>query len=175
VNLNYVKELTNVDSEVFYDTTPEYERKPYLGILLNANGNEYLAPLTSPKKKHKRWSNVTRTNYLVYEMIDISETKIDDIFVQITGTTIVKKILAVLEIKKMIPVKIGLYSKIDFSAVTDSSYKDLLQKEYKFCKNIINGIVDRANDVYKEQISTGIVKEFHCNYLLLESICKVYL
>ena len=65
----------------------------------------------------------------------------------------VKHILSVIDIKKMIPIVDGLYSRVninDDNSDTDeiSKYKDLLNKEYVFILKIIDEIIDKANKLY---------------------------
>lgn len=122
ISFEYLKKLYEVDTEVFFDKSNNYEMKPYLGVLVNNKGMEYVIPLTSAKNKHRGWHNVTDTNYLIYEYVDKSAIKKNDIFV-FQNKTRVKRILAVLEIKKMIPVKQGLYEKINIDSIQDKAYK----------------------------------------------------
>lgn len=79
-----------------------------------------------------------------------------------------------LEIKKMIPVKDGLYHKVDFSLVSDLSYRDLLEKEYAFCKPLLPEIVKKAQTIYNKQKNSGVVEALHCNFSLLEEVCDNY-
>ncbi len=65
----------------------------------------------------------------------------------------VKHILSVIDIKKMIPIVDGLYSRVninDDNSDTDEirKYKDLLNKEYVFILKIIDEIIDKANKLY---------------------------
>ena len=65
----------------------------------------------------------------------------------------VKHILSVKDIKKMIPIVDGLYSRVninDDNSDTDEirKYKDLLNKEYVFILKIIDEIIDKANKLY---------------------------
>ncbi|MBR5509353.1 MAG: type III toxin-antitoxin system ToxN/AbiQ family toxin [Lachnospiraceae bacterium] len=175
VDLKYVKELYRHDREVFYDeSTEDYGSKPYVGILVHTEGYRYFVPLTSAKKKHLNWKNVSRDNYLIYEMTAKEDMNSRHIFKEIQGTDIVKHILAVLEIKKMIPVKPGLYHKMDFSQIGDERYKTLLLKEYEFLKPLAEGIQCKAEKIYKDQKVTGVIHPFYCNFSLLESICDTY-
>ena len=48
----------------------------------------------------------------------------------------------------MIPVPEGLYSKVDFSVLIDTKYRDLLEKEYRFYQKIQNGILSKASQIY---------------------------
>ena len=64
-----------------------------------------------------------------------------------------KHILSVIDIKKMIPIVDGLYSRVninDDNSDTDEirKYKDLLNKEYVFILKIIDEIIDKANKLY---------------------------
>lgn len=174
IDNDYVKELYSNDSEVFYDNTPNYKNKPYIGILVSSDDYKYFIPLTSAKLKHKKWKNVSKTNYIIFEMVDKSDIRENDIYCEFEHTDTVKKLLAVLEIKKMIPVKDGLYEKIDFSKITDSAYKDLLEKEYFFCKPLLPKITEKAQRLYNEQKRTRKIQDMHCNFSLLERICDNY-
>ncbi|MFW6307480.1 MAG: type III toxin-antitoxin system ToxN/AbiQ family toxin, partial [Campylobacterales bacterium] len=121
--------------------------------------------------------NVSSEAYLIYEMIDISELSDKDIYVCLQENNgRVKKILSILDIKKMIPVKNGVYEKLDMDSIKtqDSKYFDLLLKEYRFLTNKKAGIINKANKIYTEQIRSGNVKKFHCNFKQLEEACKNY-
>ena len=107
-------------------------------------------------------------------MIKKSQVRKNDIYCEFEKTDVVKKILAVLEIKKMIPVKKGLYQKIDFSDIQDLPYRILLEKEYQFCKPLLPEIVLKAQNLYNHQKHTGIVADMHCNFSLLEKVCDLY-
>lgn len=68
VDNSYIKKLYDIDSEVFYEQV-NYDTKPYVGIIIQNDIYDYFIPLTSAKEKHKNWSNVTKTNYIIYEMV----------------------------------------------------------------------------------------------------------
>ena len=74
---DYLEALHNVDSEIFYSIDTDYSKKPHLGILTTCNGRKYVIPLTSAKRKHASWRDVTTTNYRVYEEIDTRATIVD--------------------------------------------------------------------------------------------------
>ena len=74
----------------------------------------------------------------------------------------------------MIPVKAGLYSRIDFSSLDDRKYADLLEKEYRFCQKIQDGILTKASQIYTEQKKTGVIHPIYCNFAKLESACDTY-
>lgn len=58
-----------------------YEKRPYIGILINKNDRKYVIPLSSAKEKHKTWKNVDKECYLVYEMAKKSGMGQGDIWV----------------------------------------------------------------------------------------------
>lgn len=172
VNNLYVKQLNQVDSEVFFEPI-NYDNKPYVGIIVQNNSYDYFIPLTSAKEKHKQWNNVTKTNYIIYELFDPDLSDIPSDWVYTKTKYNIKHILSVLEIKKMIPVPKGYYFRINFSEITDENYRALLQKEYYFIKPIQDTIISKAYTIYTEQKSTGIIRPFHCNFSKLEDICDM--
>ena len=54
INQDYLKYLHDSCSEVYYKPT-NYDSKPYLGILISTEQQEYVIPLSSAKDKHKSW------------------------------------------------------------------------------------------------------------------------
>lgn len=194
IDVNYLKKLNEVDSEIFYDESRDYTKKPHLGILLNNEGREYVIPLTSAKEKHKEWKDVGSGWYRIYEVIDTTNTTVNstDVIVDIKNQDILNKIpveermnykqriLSVLDIRKMFPVKKGVYTKIEFQIKSSSSQKDnqrmfLMIKEYNFLRNIEDKIEEKADKIYSKQIKTGKVLKYHCNYKKLESVCDSYI
>lgn len=172
VDNSYVQKLHTIDSEVFYDAV-NYQNKPYVGIIVQNGNYDYFIPLISAKNKHKKWKNVTDTNYIVYELLP-KHTKMPSSAICITNKSNAKHILAVLEIKKMIPAPNKYYSKIDFKTITDTSYRALFLKEYKFLKPLKTVIYKKALTIYQQQINSGIILPFHCNYSKLEQIYDKY-
>lgn len=66
INQDYLKYLHDACPEIYYKPNG-YDKKPYLGILLNKDGREYVIPLSSAKEKHKIWKNVESDRFLIYE------------------------------------------------------------------------------------------------------------
>lgn len=171
IDNNYVKQLYQIDSEVFFEPV-NYDTKPYIGIVIQNGSYPYFIPLTSAKPKHKKWANVTKTNYLIYEMLPSDFEPIPANWVYSISPNGIKHILSVLEIKKMIPVPLHYCTPINFLQVADLDYRALLQKEYRFLKPLDTSIQKKANDIYNKQKETGVIIPFACNYAKLE---KVYL
>ena len=156
IDIDYLKAMNEADSEIFYDeNNKEYKFKPHLGMLINQEDREYVIPLTSAKEKHKKWADVSGEWYRIYEIIDITTTPVrkNDIIVDIKNQDLLKnipletrknykqRILSVLDIRKMFPVKKGVYTKIKFeissrASIADNQRMALMLKEYNFICNI---------------------------------------
>lgn len=184
ISLDYLSKLYSADHEVFYSEQNHYENKPHVGILINNDGYDYVIPLTSAKTKHQFWKNKTQTNYLVYEIIRREECDENDIIKDLENTSegetseFVERIMSVLEIKKMIPIKDGVFEKIEFNnfdleVTEERQRKSLLEKEYEFCLTIKDEIIEKANKIYEKQKVKGVLP-FHCNFSLLETVCSEY-
>ena len=82
-------------------------------------------------------------------------------------------------LKKMIPVKDGLYTFVDKTSnpsdtIEQKKYKDLLTKEFEFCLKIIPTILDRTTKLYDRQMRTGRIIPFCVDFKLLEKTCDEY-
>ena len=127
------------------------ERK-YIGVVLQINGFDYFAPLSSFKPKHRKMK----------EGLDF--LKVED--------------YAVINLNNMFPVPISECRYVNFNQVRDPSYRSLLLAEYRFIKSIQEKIRKNAAALYKhKQINgdkTPLAKR--CNdFVLLETKCKEYL
>ena len=195
VDLNYLKKLNEADNEVMYKNNQEYQKKPFLGILVTNNERQYVIPFTSAKEKHKLWKDSHSSYYRIYEIIDIRTDvyNSNDILVNVTNTSMLrnrnipesefchykKRIISVLNISKMIPVKEGVYRLVDLSISSNISmqerlWRSLVIKEYMFCRNIKSEIIRRATRLYEKQMDTGKVLKYHCNFKKLEQVCDSY-
>lgn len=173
IDQSYLKKLHDACSEVYYKPSG-YENKPYIGILINNDDRKYVIPLSSAKEKHKTWKNVNKECYLVYETAKKSSMGQGDIWVA-TEADNVKHILSVMDIKKMIPIVDGVYSRVNINPDdrdTDDvkKYKDLLNKEYSFCLKVINEVIGKANKLYDKQMKNGKVVKFCCDFKALEEV-----
>ena len=178
IDSDYVKKLNLACPEVYYKSIG-YDNKPYIGILINEVNRSYVIPLSSAKEKHKSWKNVNQECYLVYEYALKSKMGDADIWVQSAEESIVKHIMSVIDIKKMIPIKSGVYREVnmnkdDSDTPEVAKYKDLINKEYSFCLKIVEDLIKKANRLYDSQMATGKVKKFCCDFKLLERACDTY-
>ena len=194
IDIDYLKAMNEADSEIFYDeNNKEYKFKPHLGMLINQEDREYVIPLTSAKEKHKKWADVSGEWYRIYEIIDITTTPVrkNDIIVDIKNQDLLKnipletrknykqRILSVLDIRKMFPVKKGVYTKIKFeissrASIADNQRMALMLKEYNFICNIKEKIEEKAEKIYVKQQKKNKILKYHYNYKKLEQASDEY-
>ena len=177
ISQDYLKYLHDHCSEVYYKQF-NYDNKPYLGILINNENNQYVIPLSSAKEKHKLWKNTDTNRFLVYENCDKSSLSKNAIYKENPDGSI-KHILSAIDLKKMIPVKEGIYSIVDLVAkqndtTEERNYKNLLNKEFSFCLKILPSIIQKTNKLYNKQIETGKIIKFCCDFKLIEEKCDQY-
>ena len=159
IDQNYLRGLYNACNEVFYRTY-DYDKKPYIGVLVTLSGNKYSIPLTSAKEKHKSWKNYDNGRMVVFENVNPSAMGPNDIW-KLNQDGTAKHILSVLNIVKMIPLKEGLYSIVNVNldpndTIEQSKYKNLLNKELQFCIFIKKKTLEKAT---KYILSKLIVKK----------------
>ena len=177
INQDYLKYLHEVCPEVYYKPI-SYDNKPYLGILINNEGQEYVVPISSAKKKHESWKNIESDRFLIYEKYDRMPEDPKAVCKQLPDGSI-EHLLSVIDLKKMIPVKDGLYTRVNLiHSNTDSeeirNYKNLMNKEFAFCLKLLNVLIKKANKIYEKQISTGKIVKYCCDFKLLEEKCRAY-
>lgn len=166
VDSSYLAYLHSIDSEVYYNSLYHTSKKPFLGIIVKVNSYKYFIPLSSAKEKHKKWKNVSDEHFLLYEVISNTINIEKDIYKPFSDTKNIH-ILAVLDIKKMIPVPEGSYSPIEFD-VLEKKYKDLFMKEYKFCLSIKRKILEKVEKIYLHQKRTKKIHRAYCDFSLCE-------
>ena len=70
----------------------------------------------------------------------------------------------------MIPLKEGAYKVIELDKQylnnREKDRKNLLLKEFMFCKKKKKQIQEKATKIYEYQKRTGIVKKYYCNLIL---------
>ncbi|QZE12539.1 type III toxin-antitoxin system ToxN/AbiQ family toxin [Mycoplasma sp. Ms02] len=155
INPEYLKYLYSIDKEVYYIEGHKNTLKPYFGVIVILNSKNYFfIPLTPPKKKFSRWPKNSKSY----------------IFVQDKSGSI----LGMLDIRKMIPVKQGLFVQTDLNKITDAKYKNLLLKKILFCKKNSHIIFYKCMNLYQQVKSRRKTFKFHCDYLELEQAMRQY-
>lgn len=174
IDINYLKYLNSIDSEVYYNSSYLYNCKPFIGIIVGINKYNYFIPLTSAKEKHKNWKNIADEHLLIYEIVNKNKKNNKGIFKEFSKTENLQ-ILSVIDIKKMIPVPDNSFKNIIFKNLKDDNYKNLLQKEYKFCLKVKDKIIKRVEKIYKEQKESKVVRNKYCNFSLCEKVMEEYI
>ncbi len=152
VSRDYVNYLSISEPNLFHNSrTGQVNERKYIGIVLQINGVNFFAPLSSFKPKHKG----------MQEGLD---------FIKV-------KNYAVINLNNMFPVPVGEYTYVDFNAVKDRKYKSLLMAEYRYIKSIQDIIREKAAKLYNyklmNQSATSLAKR--CNdFAMLESKCAAY-
>ena len=139
IDLKYVRDLAKRDGNVL-SVSPQRgkESRPFLGVVVLISGHKYCIPLTSPKEKFRRKSAV--------DFIKIFDNKQRDSQGQ-------QKLIGVLNINNMIPVKDDLIHKVDIRIHKKDRpeirrKKHLMQNQLRWCRDNSKTIVSRANKVY---------------------------
>ena len=153
IDIGYNNFLRSYDSKVSknYD---DKERRPYIGLLLSINNLDYFAPLSSPKAKHKKMSNM-----LDFEKIDNGK-------------------YGAINFNNMIPVKLDFAKPVVIKDEKDVKYKDLLKNQYIWINKNESKLIKKAGKLlkyFKENRLNSKIKERCCDFKLLEEKCKLYI
>lgn len=112
----YVEYLQRFDSRVpNHSGTGYVQKKPYIGVVLNIDGNDFLAPMTSPKSWHAKIKPSDHKYFKIYHIGNANQE------------------LGLISIRYMLPVLTGAYQEIDFNTC-DTKYVTLLQAQFDFIK-----------------------------------------
>lgn len=157
IDLEYIENLQKIDNKI-PDTSKQNKKanRKFIGILLTINGINYVAPLSSPKKKHLSMED------------GIDFLKIDN------GT------LGIINFNNMFPVHNHLMTEIDISKENNPKYKILLTKQLTWCNEIKNKkkILKNSKLLYKLikiDLISEKVKKRCCNFKLLEEKALEYM
>ncbi|MBN2837459.1 MAG: type III toxin-antitoxin system ToxN/AbiQ family toxin [Fusobacteriaceae bacterium] len=124
------------------------ERRPFLGILIKIEKNNYLAPLTSPKTKHKTMKNL-------------------EDFIKIDSGN-----YGAINLNNMIPVPEGKYEEININEEKDNFYKILLQNQLTWCNKNKEIIIKKAENLRNKKFNNKLRKELDdrvCDFEKLEN------
>lgn len=157
VDAAYCNFLRETDPCVPY-TMEQKSARPFVGIVLNVNGFQYYAPLTSPKPKHLQMKN-----------------QID--FLKVNQGT-----WGAINFNNMIPVTEECVEKVDMKIMPDDSkaerdYKNLLSNQLSWCNSNRDVILNQANKLHT-LIVTGKgwpnLRRRCCNFLVDEQRCAEF-
>ena len=145
--IDYLKKFDNKIPNIRYVSNNKF----VTGILLNINGCEYYAPISSFKIKQ-------RTNFIIRDYDN--------------------KALSSIRFCFMFPIPIQIKNKVlFFKEFSKETYQNriFLRKELKYINKNIDEVLRQAISVYDKRIKNQLsyVKNC-CNFSLLEEKCKLY-
>lgn len=156
INSEYCNYLRKFDNKVPYNAGTK-ELRPFIGVLFSIERQEYFAPLSSPKVKHKTLKNT----------LDL--IKID------------KGNYGIINFNNMIPVTKDDYEIFDLNKKSNDK-KEIFRIE--LLKNQLRWLTTNRKEIYTKSkllyslYKTGKlpknVKDRCCNFILLEEKCKLY-
>lgn len=132
----------------------EKENRPFIGVILNVNGKNFFAPLTSPKRKHLTMKNMQ-------DFLKIDSGKLGGI-----------------NLNNMIPIPSRYLEKIEIGEIEDRKYKYMLENQMRWIKTNTLRIQNRARNLYYIISNGHANKELQdrcCNFKRLEKICNNYM
>mgnify|MGYP002580640988 CR=1 FL=1 len=148
VKEDYINYLKKFDDNI---RDNKNESRPYIGILLEVNGMNYIAPLASPKEKHKSMKN----------NIDFFKLENGD--------------LGVINLNNMIPVHKENIVEYNFEERHNRKYSILLTKQIRFINKNEDVIKNKANKLYNKVISGRSFIAKRCvNFELIEKKALEY-
>ena len=147
IDTRYTTYLGGFDPLVSREHIGANPRK-FLGIIMDLNGIQYYAPMSSPKSKH------TSLNPKTLDIYKIDEGK-----------------LGIVNLNNMIPVPPQAVIAFDISDIKDEKYKLLLTEQARLFRRDEIKIVRKANVLYNKvgQLdSSNPLKKRCCDFKMLE-------
>lgn len=123
------------------------KRRPFLGILIKLDEFNYLAPLTSPKIKHKSMKN-------------------SEDFIKIDSGN-----YGAINLNNMIPVPELKYNEININEENDEAYKILLQNQLTWCNKNKENILKKASILREKKLNNKLREELDkrvCDFKKME-------
>lgn len=153
INSDYIHYLKQFESKIQsnYDSSGSHQ-KPYIGVVLEINDFQYFAPLTSPKDKFR---SIPDSNPALFKI-----------------TANKSKLIGVIALNNMIPVKENTLSPVVFSRL-DEQYKNLLLQQYRIIssKTVTEIVQKKAKDLYRlvTELKHPHFVKLSCNFKFLEN------
>ncbi len=156
VNSKYCDYLRLFDNKVSYNAGIK-ELRPFIGVLFMIGENEYFAPLSSPKAKHKLLKNTI-------DLLKIDNGK-----------------YGVVNFNNMIPVYSKNYTEFDLNKKSKDKHEmlriELLRNQLRWLTSNKKEITLKSKllyNLYKNNKLPKNVRDRCCNFQLLEEKCKEY-
>ena len=153
VDMDYYNYLHYYEPKIPY-IEHEKQNRPFIGIVLNVNGKNFFAPLTSPKKKH----------LIMKDMQDF--LKIDN------GR------LGGINLNNMMPIPRSCLERINLYSIKDYKYRYMLIRQMSWINKNGLRIQNRARNLYYLVLykhTTQALLNRCCDFRLLERVCDAYM
>ena len=160
----YIQYLQQFDNRVLNHYGANYVKsRKYLGVLININDCDYIAPLSSPNPKTDYDKGVIRKSIIpIIRIIKLGKKA---------------KLLGTIKLTNMIPIYDStVLNYYDVNNETDINYKNLVLDELRFIYANKNKIFHNAIKLYQQKInnmSMGYIKNT-VDFQLLEEKAKLY-
>ena len=151
----YVDYLKNFDTKV-----PENKdsKRPFVGIIFTIDGNNFFAPLSSPKSKHLNMKNGTD-----FHKINSGHQ-------------------GAINFNNMIPIPNSELILMDIHSIPDESYRNLLNSQLKFINSSQDVLKKKAEKLYRlvESDNSTLtkhqlqIKQRCIDFILLLEQCRLY-
>ena len=159
VDIKLIRDYHNQGDNNVFSISPQLgkDTRPFVGIVIICDEKQYCIPLSSPKKKHAKMKN----------SIDFHRILSKD-----------GKLIGVLDINNMIPVRKEVLQKVDVIIHSQDSpairyYKNLVVDQIHFCRQNQEIIVAKANKLYhmvNKKNASGPLKRRCLNWRRLEEL-----
>jgi protein AbiQ len=144
IKTDYIEFLRNDRrlNNVFDNKETGYSHgRKYIGILLSIEGQDFFAPLSSPKDSDYLDEAHRQVRKSILPIIRMTERNLSgDI-----------KLLGTIKLSNMVPVPLEARTAYDINQETDLNYKNLVLKEYSFISANEKRIIGNANALYHQK------------------------
>ena len=165
IDVDYTKYLYGFDNRVmFWDSDKYVTDRKYIGVVLNINGFDYFAPLSSPKE----------TDYFYKD----GEKHIRKNTIPIVRLVTSKgELLGKIRLSNMIPVNQENLTLYDVNGEQDKKYQSLIFEELICIRKCKKEIIKNARVLYNQKVKgySGIhYLDYTLDFKLLEAACTKY-
>lgn len=150
---SYINHLVACDQHVYKNKGT----RPYIGVVLEVDGVEFLAPLTSYKAKQDK---IPDKSPLIFKMHELGNEKNN---------------LGMVQVNNMIPILSSEIKLLDLSSL-DAKYQNLLNMQQQFLRKNQEELQKKASKLYT-LVSNGVatrIVDMCCDFKALEIAMKTY-
>ncbi len=130
----------------------------------------------SDRNKFSFGSVLTINGYNYYvSLSSFTKSQEANILIKVPGDEI--EVKGSLRFNYMVPVPDSCLTRLIIKDVTDTKYKDLLNKEYQFCQDNEERIKKKANKIYTMVVENKkqVLTDNSCDFKILEAGCAAYI